>query len=305
MKLSDKSTVRIDCRICGSKSSKLISEKVSDAPNAKIYQCKNCEMVYLHPIMNLEDESEFYEQEFPTYMEARSAPGGANAAAHFRSYMPEAERRAALVRSFLPPDASVLEVGSSTGYFLHAIQGYVASVTGVEPGRSFAEYAQQNSIPTVDALRDLKGTQYDILLLYYVLEHIRDPVAFLKELQNYLKPGGRLLLEVPNVDDVLLTEYDIPDFGPFYYQKAHYYNFSRTTLEAVIKKAGYQVQIFPAQRYDLSNHMHWMMTGRPGGMGKYSKFLSKALDIAYKESLENHWICDTLFAVATTPSTVI
>ena len=289
------------CRLCGSQKAERVSEEVSDAPEARIYRCEACDMVYLHPIMSVDEENTFYEQEFPTYMEARNAPGGADAEAHFRSNLPEADRRTALVRPLLSSEMSVLEIGSATGYFLSTLQGYVASVKGVEPGKSFADHARSRGIQTVAALKDLEDERFDVILLYYVLEHIRNPVAFLSDLRPYLKPGGRLMLEVPNVDDVLLSAYDIPTFAPFYFQKAHYYNFSRKTLENVLAKSGYSPQVFPAQRYDLSNHMHWMMAGRPGGKGKYVHIFSESLEASYAETLKNNWVCDTLFAVATAP----
>jgi SAM-dependent methyltransferase len=284
--------------MCGSEGSELIAEEVSGAPDARVYRCRDCDIVYLHPIMSPDEEGKFYEKEFPSYMEARVAPGGADAEAHFRSNLPEAERRTALVRPFLSRDMSVLEVGSATGYFLFALQGYVSAVTGVEPGRTFAEYARGRGIRTMETLNDLKGERFDAILLYYVLEHMRHPVAFLSDLRMSLKPGGRLMLEVPNVHDALLSVYGIPAFGPFYFQKAHYYYFSRKTLKDALLKSGYTPEIYPVQRYDLSNHVHWMMAGRPGGKGKYRHIFSDTLEVAYAEALKGQWVCDTLFAVA-------
>ncbi len=288
------------CRICDSPESVIVSEEVSGAPEAKVFQCAACDIVYLHPIMGADEESDFYEQDFPPYMEARSAPGGTDAASNFISNLPEAERRIKFIRPHLDEAMSILEIGSSTGHFLFSLQGYVDSVTGVEPGRAFADYARCRGIRTFEKLGDIQNEQFDVILLYYVLEHMRDPVDCLSEIRRYLKPDGKLLLEVPNVEDVLFSTYDIPSFGPFYFQKAHYYNFSRKTLEAVMEKSGYKPQILPEQRYDLSNHLHWMMARRPGGKGKYSEIFSGTLESAYAETLKNHWLCDTLFGVGST-----
>ena len=67
----------------------------------------------------------------------------------------------------------------------------------------------------------------------------------------------------------------------------------------MLARAGFQAQVFPEQRYDLSNHMIWMMEGKPGGMGHYADLFSPELEAIYAAALKTQWVCDTLFAVAT------
>jgi SAM-dependent methyltransferase len=285
------------CRLCGSSDSVLISDQVSDAPGSSQYQCRQCEIVYLFPIMSEKEEADFYRAEFEKYMSGRSGASWKSPQAHFRSYQPEGERRLPLVRPFLKQEDDVLEIGSSTGYFMDDLRGYVNSVTGVEPSQAYRDYANSIGIHTYNSLDNLSGKKFDVLFLYYVLEHLRDPVGYMKSLSTWLKPNGRILLEVPNVDDVLLSSYNIPNFAPFYWQKAHYYNFSYKTLNDVLTRAGYHVQMIPAQRYDLSNHMVWMMEGKPGGAGRFKDLFTPELEIAYVEALKKQWKCDTLFVV--------
>lgn len=285
------------CRLCGSADADLIGEKVADAPESKQYKCRQCEIVYLFPIMSEKEEADFYHAEFEKYMAGRSGASWKSPQSHFRSYQPEGERRLPLVRPFLRPEDDVLEIGSSTGYFLDDLRGYVNSVTGLEPSQAYRDYANSIDIKTYKSLDELSGKKFDVLFLYYVLEHLRDPIGYMSLLSNWLNPNGRILLEVPNVDDILLNPYNIPNFAPFYWQKAHYYNFSHKTLKDVLMRAGYDVQILPAQRYDLSNHMVWMMEGKPGGVGRFKEIFTPELEIAYAESLKKQWKCDTLFAV--------
>lgn len=285
------------CRICGSSDEALLGGGVSDAPESAEYKCSNCGMVYLFPIMSEKEEVDFYRAEFEEYMAGRSGASWKSPQAHFRSYQSEGERRLPLVRPFLKPEDDVLEIGSSTGYFLDDLRGYVASVTGVEPSDAYRDHANGIGITTRVSLRDLNETCFDVIFLYYVLEHLRDPIGYMTLLAGLLKKGGRVILEVPNVDDALLGTYSIPNFAPFYWQKAHYYNFSRSTLLNVLTQAGYSAKVMPAQRYDLSNHMVWMMEGKPGGAGRFSDTFSPELETAYAEALKRQWKCDTLFAV--------
>jgi len=287
------------CRICGSVESELVSREVSGALESSVYRCKDCNVVYLFPIMTDEEEAAFYQAEFEKYMEGRSGAGWESPEAHFRSYQAEGERRLPLVRPHLLAEDTVLEIGSSTGYFLDDLRGYTRSVIGVEPSEAYRSSAITRGIETVASLDDLGAQKFDVIAIYYVLEHLRDPVGYLAALRPRLNLDGRLLIEVPNVDDVLLSRYDIPSFGPFYWQKVHYYVFSRQTLVDVLARAGFQAQVFPEQRYDLSNHMIWMMKGRPGGMGCYSDLFTSELEATYAAALKSHWVCDTIFTVAT------
>ena len=292
-------TVAPQCRLCGSREHALVSRNVSEAPDAAVYACQGCGIVYVFPIMSEEEEATFYARQFEEYMSRRSGPGWKSPESHFSSYRGEAERRLPLVKPHLRAADAVLEIGSSTGYFLDALRPHVASLTGVEPSEAYRSYAVSRAIETVETLDHLQGRTFDVIALYYVVEHLRDPVAFASSLRGRLNPGGRLLIEVPNVDDALLSLYRLEAFDAFYWQRAHYHNFSRRTLTAVLERAGYSVETYPVQRYDLSNHMVWMMEGRPGGHGRYAGVLGPGVTAEYSRSLKDRWICDTVFAVAT------
>ncbi|OGR89175.1 MAG: hypothetical protein A2992_09950 [Elusimicrobia bacterium RIFCSPLOWO2_01_FULL_59_12] len=249
--------------------------------------------------MTQEEETAFYQAEWDAYMEKRAGPGWKSPASHFRSYQPEGERRLGLIRPSLLPEDRVLEIGSGTGYFLDDLRGYVTAVTGVEPNPAQREYAHQRGLKTAATLEELGPQKFDVICAYYVVEHFRDPVGTLASWRSRLNANGRMVIEVPNVDDILLGPYAIPNFAPFYWQKAHYFNFSRKTLKKVLDRAGYTSHLLPVQRYDLSNHMVWMMEGKPGGAGRFKDLFTPALEASYADMLKAQWHCDTVMAVAT------
>ena len=109
---------------------------------------------------------------------------------------------------------------------------------------------------------------------------------------------GKLVVEVPNVDDALVSVYRVPAYVRFYYQKAHLYYFSRETLANTFALAGLEGSIEGVQRYDLSNHLRWMLTGEPGGQGYYDELLSPAVREAYADALIQSGHSDTLWGVA-------
>ena len=139
--------------------------------------------------------------------------------------------------------------------------------------------------------------RFDVILHFFVLEHIADPVAFLEAQLALLKPGGKIIFEIPNAADPLYSVYDIPAFERFYWSVAHPWYFSEPSLHYLLNQLGRPYEILRDQRYDLSNHMVWARDGRPGGMGRFTKALGEEFEESYKQALIRIGKCDTLVGV--------
>ena len=272
-----------------------------EAEGAAEYQCSECGIVFLHPIMTLEEERKFYGAQFAKYMAARGQAGGADPASSFEKWKPEGERRRRLLEPWLEQGMRVLEFGSATGFLLDALRPHVGNdLTGIEPGDAFREYSSAHV--GIDAHADrsvVDGREFDLILSYYVVEHMRNPVGELAGYLELLAPGGICAIEVPNVDDALVKYWRVNAFDRFYWQKAHYFNYSHETLTMVLRMAGFEeVTPVPVQRYDISNHVHWLWKGEPGGAGAYADLLDERVNAEYVRALRERWLCDTVMAVA-------
>ena len=71
------------------------------------------------------------------------------------------------------------------------------------------------------------------------------------------------------------------------------------SLKVLCLSAGYkEVNIILKQRYPLSNHLHWIINGKPGGhKSKFSILDNKSLANAYSNSLAKIGLSDTLLAL--------
>lgn len=294
-------TVDVACPLgCEDGARRRVVETVWEAPEAAVYQCDNCEIVFLDPIMTESEEREFYEAAFAEYMKERGEAGNAKPEQSFEAFQGEGRRRLDNLEPYLREDMAVLEIGSSTGFLLDAVRPHVASVVGVEPGELYRDYANSRGIETHADVEELAGRRFDLILAYYVVEHLRDPIGQLRSWFEMLNPGGKLAIEVPNVDDALVRYYQVEAFDRFYWQKAHYFNYSHRTMELVMRRAGFaEVETIPEQRYDISNHVHWLLAGEPGGKGRYTDVFDDRLNAEYARCLREQWYCDTVFAVAT------
>jgi SAM-dependent methyltransferase len=287
--------IAVRCYLCGHEKHELVSAKIRYEQPRKAFQCSNCGLFFLYPQMTKEEERIFYEKEYGViYSEEK----GTTPKDLFNARLPDAKAYYELVKSYLSEKNDCLEVGCASGYFLATIKDKVKSVTGFETHTELRSYCKDIGINMIDRLEDGQDRQFDRIFMFFLLEHLGDPIGYLNSLSRVLKNGGYLFIEIPNVEDALLSLYDIPKFVEFYFTPAHQFYYSRKTLADMLRKAGFNdFEIKAVQRYDLSNHMHWMMAGKPGGMGRYDHVFDQDLLKAYAETLKTHWLCDTLFAV--------
>lgn len=291
----------IKCTLCG-------SEEISFIPNTvrndiehqyKMYRCEHCETHFLYPRPISEQLQNYYDGQFREEVHTQNYYDYEILNKVFCRFTPEAKQRVQRVEADLNVQDDVLEIGCSVGYFLDAVAQKVNSVCGTEWDQKAKQYiidCKRYENIQVATNPDDFGRKFDKIFMFHVLEHIEEPIVFLKGLTSLLKENGVIYIEVPNVDDILVKTYQCEAFKKFYYKKAHLYNFNEKSLAYVFEKAGYQYHIDFIQRYDLSNHLHWLHTGMPGGKGKYAQILGAEVNAAYVKALKEHKQTDTLFA---------
>lgn len=177
------------------------------------------------------------------------------------------------------------------------------NVSGIEPSferRMMAERVCNVAIHDINLLESTPDIgAFNIITLFFVLEHLSEPIRFCSILRRYLIDEGCLIVEVPNLDDLMLEA--CPQYRSFWWQRAHISYFSTNTLRRVLVEAGFaNVELVGVQRYGIENMMNWLITGKPQiqspsfeTTGPYQQFEQK-----YKTHLENTMRYDTLVAVA-------
>lgn len=296
------------CPLCGSghRAQRVVTAHVFGAPDERghaFFHCRACDVRYLHPGLSPEEEARFYKAEFEGFMASRSGQTGGwhRAEEHIAANETTRLRRMKYLEPHLAQAKDVLEIGCSSGFMLLplAVSGKVC--TGVEPSGIFGEFVRGRGLsvyPSLDALLgEDAARRFDIILHFFVLEHISKPLEFLSAQLDLLRSGGKLVFEIPNVADALSSVYDIPSFERFYWSIAHPWYFSEASLRFLLNRLGYPYEILRDQRYDLSNHMVWARDGRPGGMGRFTEFLGADVEDAYKQGLIRSGHCDTLIGV--------
>ncbi|HWB62996.1 MAG TPA: class I SAM-dependent methyltransferase [Chitinophagales bacterium] len=99
---------------------------------------------------------------------------------------------------------TLLEIGFGDGVFLNEAAKHF-TCTGLDPSKGYKyvnDYLASKGIKVYNtALENFDAkNKYDVVCCFLVLEHIQNPLAFLKQLKKHVKPGGLLVLEVPDID---------------------------------------------------------------------------------------------------------
>lgn len=98
----------------------------------------------------------------------------------------------------------ILDIGCGEGSFLARAKAQGATSTGIELNKSAAEKAEAKGIEIraemLDAHASARPEYYDVVTNFQVLEHVIDPGEFIAGCVRLLRPGGLLLIGVPNED---------------------------------------------------------------------------------------------------------
>jgi 2-polyprenyl-3-methyl-5-hydroxy-6-metoxy-1,4-benzoquinol methylase len=113
-----------------------------------------------------------------------------------------------MIKSFEPffNKGSLLELGSFKGDFTKRLISYFDDVTCVEASSDAIDEARQklgDKVTFINALFEnvTLPKRYDNIVLTHVLEHLDDPVAVLRRINDeWLAPGGLLFLVCPNAN---------------------------------------------------------------------------------------------------------
>lgn len=126
-----------------------------------------------------------------------------------------------------------LDIGSSAGSLLETFQAnYGCESYGIEPGIAYREYSQRRGLKVfadLDELIKAGETGFDLITMAHVLEHLPDPLRFLKKLHDQISSAdGWILIEVPN-----LYAHDC-------FELAHMTSFSAFTLSQIMVMSGFR-----------------------------------------------------------------
>ncbi len=170
------------------------------------------------------------------------------------------------------PARRLLDVGCGGCYVLLELKKAGFDVFGIDPGPTTARHAAQFGIPCATGFYPLKHGfgKMDVVLSSGVLEHVPDPVAFLRGHHDDLADDGHLIVSVPDSTPSIV----LGDLSMILHEHISY--FDEDSLRRVVTEAGFEVlhtayASYGASLYCLARRGRGKVTAPPG-VAKFQEF---------------------------------
>lgn len=293
------------CRVCGGTSATTVwsgrirTGRFGDA-SADAYTVSRCDRC---GVVALPAEAAALAQDYETDEYRESFDGAAGAAHFFALHDAEQAEHLAMVGVENVRGAVVADIGCAAGSFLDVVRGVADECVGIEPSHSLRSSLEGRGYEVhayaSDAAR-VRPASIDLAVSFAVLEHVEDPVGFLRDIRELLRPGATLWVSTPNAADAMLEL--LPDvYAGFFYRSAHAHYFDAGALEHAIRAAGLEPRrIVGRQRFGLGNAIGWLRDRRPQG-DLFVDAVTPAMDAVWRAELERTLRCDFLYAEAFRP----
>lgn len=154
----------------------------------RLFRCPECTLAFRWPVLSDARYLELYDSGCDTHWQ------DSEIRTDYRLLARE-------IQSSFPCGGSVLDVGCNNGNFLAGLDSrYI--LNGIEVNVAAGVSARDRGIAVWHSVSEVpKETKFDVVTAIDVIEHIRDPRAFLAELIPLLKPHGMLLISTGDADN--------------------------------------------------------------------------------------------------------
>jgi 2-polyprenyl-3-methyl-5-hydroxy-6-metoxy-1,4-benzoquinol methylase len=231
------------CNLCGSQRSEIIftgPDRLHESDEVfNVMECQECGLIYLNPRPGPNEIHRYYPADYQPFFKA---------IADEPTLFKRLDRRYGLYKRCdqvikrAGRSGRVLDIGCATGIFLEGMRARGWQPEGVELSEFAAKYARERfNFPVFTGTLEEAGypdNQFDLATMWDVLEHVPDPAGTLAEIQRILKPGGWLVLSLPN--PLAWERFWFKHFWAGWDVPRHFHLFTPKVLERYLNRAGLQ-----------------------------------------------------------------
>jgi 2-polyprenyl-3-methyl-5-hydroxy-6-metoxy-1,4-benzoquinol methylase len=202
-----------------------------------VVRCGNCRLWYLSPRLTADATDRLYRSN--DYFSGCDA-GYADYSSQERSLRTTFRRLLRTMAQSGMTGGRLLEVGAGFGYFLDEARDFYSTRTGIEMSSHAAAKAAEVSgatvLPGVEALGS--DDRFDTIVALHVIEHVPDPVAWVRSLARRIAPGGVMVLATPDMGS--FWRQAMGSRWPSFKYPEHLAFYDSATLPRLLEAAGLQ-----------------------------------------------------------------
>lgn len=181
--------------ILGHNESKFFAEK----NGFKLYRCKNCGLIFIWPTPNLNETKLIYQADY--FTGAKQRHGYVNYDNDKKPMKKTFIKYLGLIEKYNHHKGVLLDVGAATGFFMDLGRKRGWETKGIEISEYAAKEAHKKGLDVVLGILENAGfrdNSFDAVTMWDVLEHLSDPLKFIKVVNSILKKGGILAINTPD-----------------------------------------------------------------------------------------------------------
>lgn len=227
------------CNVCGERE----NIKFHFAKNNyKFYLCNMCGLEFIYPLPSNDELDKFYSKAYYNEDKQRYYPEKENNPQSYLNTRRGWLRRLGLIRRFIDV-GSILDIGCATGVFLQIAREEGWNVFGIEKFPIAAKEAQEKlgreNIYIGDPLDYQTDKKYDVITMWGVIEHLKDPHRYIKKINGLLKVNGLLVLSTPNTNS--LNRKLFWKKWRYFIPPEHLFYFNANNLSMLLAKGSFEI----------------------------------------------------------------
>lgn len=289
------------CKLCKDHDTKIVySGKIRSGSfgnfsptEYSVYQCNNCGVEFLYPFPEVNYETDEYRSRYNNSSEITK---------YFDLHDRQQIQYLNLFKEISFRNKKICDIGCGGGAFLDHVQGLSQMTIAVEPYLGYHNSLKERGhkvFSDIGTLREEFGDcSLDLIISFHVIEHLIDPIKFLKIIKALLRENGVAIILTLNLDDILLKIIK-EKFTSFWYRTAHLWYFGHNAFNYLIKELNFsKSKISYLQNFDISNFLFWLTEGKPAGNNKFPIF-NEYINSSWKTFLEQEGCSDSILMQVT------
>lgn len=296
------------CLLCGDIQSPQIIKNRTRNSSHNIVMCRKCGLQQLFPLPTIAEDERHYDMN--PHDRETTPDFDIEDIYHKFEYQNQYRVNYLEQEIGLQKEWKILDYGCGYGFLMEMLlrEGYQVEGLEISADRLEVIKARQGDLNKIYSFNILDNEvsvpkemigKYDCVMSFHLIEHISAPIHFLCQLKKMIRKGGYLLMEMPNISNILM---DLsPEFNDYNYIRDHVAYYTPELIRKLCEDAGFSViRQRGVQIYGLMNNMNWIVNGTPqlSSPSYVAPDKIKWLEDCYKEKLNNDISSEFMYILA-------